>query len=109
MRCVVFKSTQDSDLDDEVDDEDQSTSAEDQSDGSWEDEEWGGLDELSKNDGTEAGENDDSVDDDDHEVTETKEGEPSDIQPKVAGQFSYMYNFWAGFHPASQDAISRRD
>ncbi|KAG1835070.1 hypothetical protein EV424DRAFT_1358792 [Suillus variegatus] len=77
----------DSDLDDEVDDEDQSTSAEDQSDGSWEDEEWGGLDELSKNDGTEAGENDDSVDDDDHEVTETKEGEPSDIQPKVAGRY----------------------
>ncbi|KAG2146159.1 uncharacterized protein EDB93DRAFT_1086687 [Suillus bovinus] len=88
LRVVsCFQSTQDSDLDDEMEDEDQSTSAKDQSDESWEDEAWGGLDELSKNDGSKAGENDDSVDDDDHEVTETEEGEPSDSQPKVTGRY----------------------
>ncbi|KAG2154054.1 hypothetical protein DEU56DRAFT_952103, partial [Suillus clintonianus] len=78
-------STQDSDFDDEVEDEDQSTSAEDEGNGSWEDEEWGGLDE-SRIGGSEAGE-DDSVDDDDHGITETKEGEPSDAQPKAAGRY----------------------
>jgi len=88
-----------------VEDEDESTSAGDQSDGSWEDEEWGGL----ENDGSEAGENGDSVDVDDHEMTETKEGEPSDVQPKAAGQFSYVSKFWVGFYLASQDAISLRD
>ncbi|KAG2367906.1 armadillo-type protein [Suillus spraguei] len=84
MRCVVFESTQDSDLDDEVEDEDQSTSAEDQSDGSWEGEEWSGFGELSENDGSEARKNDDMVDD---EMTETKGGEPSDVQPKAAGRY----------------------
>ncbi|KAG2038909.1 armadillo-type protein [Suillus americanus] len=83
----MSESSQDSDLDEEVEDEDQSTSAEDQSDGSWEDEEWGGFDGLSKNDGSEAGGNDDVVDDDDHEMTETKENEPSDAQPKAAGRY----------------------
>ncbi|KAG1821658.1 uncharacterized protein BJ212DRAFT_1445192 [Suillus subaureus] len=85
--CVVSESTQDSDLDDEVEDEDQSTSAEDQSDGSWEDEEWGGFGELSKNDGSEAEGNDYSVVDNDHEMTEAKEGEPSDAQPKAGGRY----------------------
>ncbi|KAG2128063.1 hypothetical protein BD769DRAFT_1667627 [Suillus cothurnatus] len=79
----IMTGTPDSDLDDEVEDEDESTSAGDQSDGSWEDEEWGGL----ENDGSEAGENGDSVDVDDHEMTETKEGEPSDVQPKAAGRY----------------------
>ncbi|KAG2074305.1 ARM repeat-containing protein [Suillus decipiens] len=69
MHCVVSESTQDSDLDDEV--EDESTSAEDKSDGSWE-EEWGGFGEPSKNDGSEARENGDAS---------------SDAQPKAAGRY----------------------
>lgn len=73
----------DSVLDDEVEDEDQSTSTEDQNDGSWEDEEWGGLDELSGNDGSDAGGSDDSVD----EMTETKESQHSDAQPKAVGRY----------------------
>lgn len=100
----MSESPQDSVLDDEVEDEDQSTSTEDQSDGSWEDEEWGGLDELSGNDGSDAGGSDDSVD----EMTETKETQHSDAQPKAAGQFSCMHDFRVGIHLFSQDAISRR-
>jgi nucleolar MIF4G domain-containing protein 1 len=96
-------------LDDELEDGDQSTSTEDQSDGSWEDEEWGGLDELSGNDGSDAGGSDDSVDDYDMADSETKEIQHSDARPKAAGQFSCMHDFWVGIHISSQDAISRRD
>ncbi|KAG1793393.1 uncharacterized protein BJ212DRAFT_1415486, partial [Suillus subaureus] len=35
----------------------------------------------------ETGENGDSVDDDNHEMTETKQGEPSDAQHKAAGRY----------------------
>ncbi|KAG1821664.1 uncharacterized protein BJ212DRAFT_1297010 [Suillus subaureus] len=35
----------------------------------------------------EVGGNGNSVDDDDHEMTETKQGEPSDAQPKAAGRY----------------------
>lgn len=76
-----------SDLDDELEDGDQSTSTEDQSDGSWEDEEWGGLDELSGNDGSDAGGSDGSVDDYDMADSETKEIQHSDAQPKAAGRY----------------------
>jgi nucleolar MIF4G domain-containing protein 1 len=100
----VSEFTQGSDLDDDVEDGDQSTSTEDQSDGSWEDEEWGGL---SGNDGSEARGSDDFVDD--YEMTETKEGQPSDAQPKTAGQFSYMHIFLGWNTSFSQDVISRRD
>lgn len=103
----MSESPQDSDLDDEVEDGDQSTSTEGQSDGSWEDEEWGGLDELGGNDGSDVGGSDDSVDD--YEMTETKESQHSDAQPKAAGQFPCIHNFRVGIHLFSQDAISRRD
>lgn len=81
----IMTTMPDSDLDDEVGDGDQSTSTEDQSDGSWKDEEWDGLGELSRNDGSEAGGGDDSVDD--YEMIETTEGQPSDAQPKSAGRY----------------------
>ncbi|KAG0706767.1 hypothetical protein DFH29DRAFT_899911 [Suillus ampliporus] len=82
----IITAMPDSDLGDEMGDEDQSTSAEDESEGSWEDEEWGGIDELSRNDGSEAGE-DDSVDEDDYEMTDAKQDEPSETQPKAAGRY----------------------
>jgi hypothetical protein len=63
--------------------------AEDESDGSSGDEEWAGFDELNESDGSEVGE-DESLDHNDHEM-EAKQGEPSDAQPKAAGQFSHAH------------------
>ncbi|KAG1739213.1 armadillo-type protein [Suillus paluster] len=67
-----------SDLDDELGDEDQSTSMED--------EEWGGLDELSGSDASGAAE-DDSADENDHDTTEATQNKPSDARPKSAGPY----------------------
>ncbi|OJA13626.1 hypothetical protein AZE42_03974, partial [Rhizopogon vesiculosus] len=74
------------DLEDEVGGDDQSTSGEDESDGSWEDDEWAGFGELSKSDGSDVSK-DESVDNNEHEITEAKQGEPSNTQSQASGRY----------------------
>jgi hypothetical protein len=83
----------------------QSASGGDESDASWENEEWAGFGEVGISDGSEASD-DESVDNDDQEE---KQGEPSGAQAKAPGQFPYAHYIWVELYFTFQGAIYRRD